>query len=441
MSVRAAVRQLPGAVLVVLLFAPGCSSTPRVERPELDFPVDRPTVVLVPGITGVELRCAEGGKRVWGGGRNLLWPRDGGRPLELGLGTVDGIEPSPLEPGEVIQEIRLAGLVGKPIYGPVIELLERHGWTSGDLEDPAVGDTLFQFAYDWRQDNVASAQLLDRRLAAAAAATGAKRPRIVLLCQSNGAYLCRWVARYGGASLEEVEAGEARPPERYVVEKIVFVGTANGGSLRILRFLDRGRRYLGFYGRRWSARTVSTFRSLFQDLPAYREDLFVDELGRPLEVDLWSVASWQRYGWSVLRDSAKISAEEREAFVRFFAEALDRGRRLQLALHRPGEPLATRYYLIQNRDLPTPQRAALVEIGEGWQLWMADDRQVKRRPDLQAVLEGDGDGHASSSSQRFLSAPELSALAGEFSVGGKHFEMILEPATQRYLLEVLAEQP
>lgn len=134
--------------------------------PELELPADRPAVVLVPGITGVELRRIEGGKRVWGRGISLLLPRDGGKPLELGLDTIDGIEPSPLEPGEVIQEIRLAGMVGEPIYGPVIDLLERHGWTSGDFEQPATGETLFQFAYDWRQDNVASAQRLDRRLAA-----------------------------------------------------------------------------------------------------------------------------------------------------------------------------------------------------------------------------------------------------------------------------------
>ena len=64
---------------------------------------------------------------------------------------------------------------------------------------------------------------------------------------------------------------------------------------------------------------------------------------------------------------------------------------------------------------------------------------MARRPELQQLLEGEGDGHASRTSQRYLSPQELDAVTSELEVDGKHFELILEPATQRHLLEILAQ--
>ena len=63
------------------------------------------------------------------------------------------------------------------------------------------------------------------------------------MCQSNGERICRYLAKYGAATLEEAEAGRTAPLPGIAIEKVLLVGTSNAGSLRILRELNRGRSY------------------------------------------------------------------------------------------------------------------------------------------------------------------------------------------------------
>ena len=80
--------------------------------------------------------------------------------------------------------------------------------TPFDIGRPAVcihivqpGENLFLFSYDWRQDNVASAQRLAAQLRSLRQAYGGT-VEIDLVCQSNGGYICRWLGKYGDVSLE-----------------------------------------------------------------------------------------------------------------------------------------------------------------------------------------------------------------------------------------------
>ena len=58
-------------------------------------------MVLLPGITGTRLRNSETGKLVWGNGRSVFRPKDGGRGVSLSLSagpdTPDGIVPAGME--------------------------------------------------------------------------------------------------------------------------------------------------------------------------------------------------------------------------------------------------------------------------------------------------------------------------------------------------------
>src|SRR5262249_37250873 len=138
------------------------------------------------------------------------------------------------------------------------------------------------------------------KLVALARARGEERLRVALICQSNGAHICRYLAKYGGASLEEAEAGRAAPPRELEITRMVLVGTANGRSLRMLREMHRGRPYVPLsLGRRLQPETLFTFPSFYQDLPVYRSDVFLDEKGRTLDVDLFSAAAWETYGWTI----------------------------------------------------------------------------------------------------------------------------------------------
>ncbi len=427
----------------------GCSASkakPVVDA-RLTAATSRSVLVFVPGITGSKLREQATGVVVWGEGRNLIKPKDGGYALARSI--VDDAS-TRLEAFDIVEEMRLAW-VRKPVYGPVRALFEANGYRSGDLEAPTAEATFYAFPYDWRQDNVVSAQALFARLERVRQARGGGPLDVDFVCQSNGAHICRYLIKYGDASLDDVEAGAATVPTELSVGRVVFVGTANGGSIRILREIDRGRRYVPWVGRYLNPETLFTFPSLYQDLPAYRDDLFLDVAGRPLAVDLYDPASWQRYGWSVFRSdvAARLAGAGREDLfgsvadrVAFLTRSLARARRFQAALARDVDGFKPpRYYQIQNRWKPTPERALLVARGSGWKTLFVGDRGV-RSAALVSAASAEGDGHAAVASQRWLSPQEMRALAdpmppGAFYIDGEHFEMILEPETHQRLLEIL----
>ncbi|HET9228044.1 MAG TPA: hypothetical protein VFR31_15320 [Thermoanaerobaculia bacterium] len=350
-------------------------------------------VVFVPGVTGVVLRDSKTGEVVWGEGRNLLGPRDDGARLTLGPDDT-------LEPVAPIDQINLFG-IHKPIYGPLRDLLIRAGYVEGR--------TLFFFAYDWRRDLIESAGRLRAQLEESGA------PEVDLVCQSSGAHLCRYLAKYD-------------LPQGIAIRKLVLVGASNGGSLRILRELDRGRRYVPLVGRFMGPEVVFTFPSLFQDLPIYRKDLFLDEEGRPMDVDLWDPESWDEYDWSV--------QGREDELARRLAEA----HRFQEMLHEDSPRFGnTRIYVVGSTDQPTPDRAVLVRDGEEWKTFFTGDAWLSRRPVLEALATAEGDEHATTTSQDWLSPQEKAALAlPPRRVEGGHFEALLTVEAGRFLLEALS---
>lgn len=443
-----------GALLLATLAA--CTGTPKpFVDPGLVARTERTTLVFVPGITGSVLRDRASGKVLWGTGKRLLVPKDHGWSLAVpiggdGSGGGEGAAGT-VEATAVLEKIRL-GPITKPIYGPVFTLLEKNGYRRGDLDTPAAGDNLFVFAYDWRLDNVDNARRLFAKLEALRRARGVARLEVDLVCQSNGSHICRYLTKYGDAPLEDAAAGRARAPERLAVGKLVFIGTANGGSMRILREMDRGRRYVPLAGRRLEPETLFTMPSLYQELPAFGDDLFVDRDGVALDVDLYDAASWKRYGWSIFGPaSARRLARDprpdlfatpaaREAFL---GRMLARARALQAALVRdvPGFG-ATRYYLIQNDRIPTPRRAVLARDGDRWRTLFVGDDALDGNDAASRATTAPGDGHATVDSQAWLSPQERAAIARPpVSVDGPHFEMILRSEAHRHLLGFLADSP
>ncbi|MCH9646831.1 MAG: hypothetical protein K0U98_01255 [Deltaproteobacteria bacterium] len=439
-----------GSLLVLLCLSLGaCSSLPPIEL----YPQPRPAtevLVFVPGITGVQLRDRETSKVLWGTGPRLLFPRDGGYGVALPIRsasegsaeTTDGVEAfAPIE------KIRLLKVFGKEVYGPVFELLTSNGFRRGKLEAPTSDDNLFSYSYDWRRDNVVAVKNLVDHLAKLQILRG-QPLKVNLVCQSNGAHLCRYLAKYGASSLEQAEAGGTPLPPGIEISKLILIGTSNGGSLRILREMNRGRNYLGPFGRHWSQEAVFTFQSLYQDLPAYRTDLFVDEQGKSLPVDLYEAENWLTYGWSIYGEKTRKrlqdrprpdlfgNADQRRAFLE---ENLATARRFQQLLHQDapgfGHP---RYYLIQNVYEETADRALLVREKGQWRTYFTGDKRLNKAPYLRALTSAPGDGHAAKTSQLFLSPQETNALgAAPFYVQGGHFELILDPGAKRRLLEFI----
>lgn len=429
------------------LLLAACTQAPAPAGPAV-APPEVP-VVFVPGVTGSELRDRERGGVAWGTGRNLIVPRDGGYGLAYPVAPPPGWEPR-LEAAGVLEEVRL-GALRQPVYGPLLKALEDRGYRRGDLAAPRPGDTLFGFPYDWRRSNVETAGDLVARLEALRRARGEERLVVDLVCQSNGVHVCRYLVRHGGAPLDEAEAraeaGSGAPPA-VSVRNLVLVAGSNGGSLRILAELDRGRVYLPVIGRRMLPEVLFTFRSLFEDLPHDPAGRFVDRRGRALPVELYDPGAWLRYGWSVFhpaverrlagagRDDLFGDRVERRAYL---ARVLDRSRRFQRLLARdPDAAVAPCYHVIGNAYAPTPRLAVLERAVGGWLTLFGGDRAVAREPYLRARVHAPGDGHATLDSQLALSPRELDRLGSEpYFIRGGHFELILDPATHRRVFEAL----
>jgi hypothetical protein len=434
------------ALLIVVLVTGGCSLAAKpVTVPHLRAEGSAAPVVFVPGSTGSTLRDRTTGRVVWGRGANLVGPLDRGYAIAV---PVTG-EPDRIEAGDLIDQIRLAGIFKKEIYGPLMRTLEAHGYQTGDLDDPRSGDTLFAFAYDWRHDTIDSANQLADSLQQLRRARGEEQMQIALVCQSTGVNLCRYLVKYGGCTGEEASAGALCSLDGIEVVKLVMIAPSSGGSLRTFSMIDRGRRYLRPF-RSFAPETIFTFAGLYQDLPVYRQDLFVDQRGEPVVVDLLSVDSWQTYGWSVFRSKVRnrlarsrrldLFADEQRR-IRFLQRVLDDAGRFHELLRRDvawfAEP---RYYLVGANDQDTPERAVLVRTQAGWHTQLLGDRSLRRQPHLSSWIAAPGDGHATQESQLWLSPQEAAVMGEPFLVPGPHFEVIVDPTALRHILQILLGQ-
>jgi len=401
-------------------------------------------VVLIAGITGSMLRDRETGKVQWGNARRFFTPHDGGYALARPIAP--GVEDR-LEAFSPILTVKLLGIWKFDVYASLVRLMEANGYRMGDLDDPRPEDDFFFFSYDWRYGNVRAAEELARKLEQLRQVRGEERLEVSFVCQSNAARIGRYFMKYGGGSLEEAESGAAKRPAEIDVDKLILLGTANGGGLRVLGDLLHGRRYVAPFGRKLRPETIFTMWSVYEALPAYHEDLFFDAAGRVLDVDLFDPDNWERYGWSVYRQKVRKrlhgsgrtelfgDQQERDAFL---VEALGRAQRLHRLLEADvedfGEP---RYYSIQAAGEPTPARALLEPDGESWSTRVSFGKRGRKRWPMSHT---DGDRFATLDSQMWLSPQERDAFAREpVFVDSSHRKIVLDTEAHRRILEFLLD--
>lgn len=444
-------RSLPTLVLSLLttFLVSGCASAPaRIPvAPPVAAGLAEAPVVLVPGITGSYLD-RESGEVIWGLGKLVISPKDGGYSLARPIfEPVDGPDRR-VRARYVLDDVRI-GPVKRTIYKPLPKFLERNGYRRGNLEDPQIGDSYFGYAYDWRSDNVYAARRLHTRLESLAATLSPTAPLPVdLVCQSNGAHICRYLAKYGDVSMVDAEAGRNQRSEAYFIRKVILIGTSHGGAMRGLREIHRGRKYVPLFGRTMRPEVLFSLPALFQDLPAYLEHPFVDTAGRPLDLDLFDADTWERMGWSIFREDAAARADLRpdlfgdlEDRRTYLTQVLDRARRLHKVLAADVSTYGpTRLYSIQNAYKETPYLAVIDEaaMDPSHRLLFTGDAQLDKKPYLKSLVTAPGDGHSEILSQNAFSPQELDALGSPpFITHGEHFGLILEPATLRRLLDFL----
>ena len=172
-------------------------------------------------------------------------------------------------------------------------------------------DTFYVFPYDWRQDNVRNARELVRRIERLKSRLQRPDLKFNIVAHSMGGLIARYAAMYGDADLPEGD-GPLQPTWLGAahISKIVMIGVPNEGSADAFATLIEGysiteglRRRVPLLNKLTAEDAVST-PSVFQLMPHRGAVRFVDENLQPVEIDLYDVEVWKRYGWSVIYSSS-----------------------------------------------------------------------------------------------------------------------------------------
>ena len=262
-------------------------------------------MIVIPGILGTELINSKTGETVW---PSAFRTSQEGLPISPNLAA----NRDDLVPGKILETVKLGRVLPEIyVYRDLIEALRRYaGYRDGNWENPGADghqDTFYVFPYDWRQDNVANARELVRRLERLK--TKLQRPdlKFNVVAHSMGGLIARYAAMYGDADLPEGE-GAIQPTWRGAahISKIVMIGVPNEGSADAFATLIEGYSITEGLRRRvpllnkLTAEDVVRTPSVFQLLPHRQAVKFLDENLQPVEIDLYDPEVWRRYGWSVL---------------------------------------------------------------------------------------------------------------------------------------------
>ena len=302
-------------------------------------------MIVIPGILGTELINSKTGETVW---PSAFRTSQEGLPISPDLAS----NRDDLVPGKIVETVRLARLIPEVyVYRDLLEALRRYaGYRDGDWENPGSDgyqDTFYIFAYDWRQDNVANARALVRRLERLKSKLQRPDLKFNVVAHSMGGLIARYAAMYGDADLPEGN-GPIQPTwiGAAHISKIVMIGVPNEGSADAFATIVEGYSITEGLRRRvpllnkLTAEDVVRTPSVFQLLPHRQAVRFLDENLEVLQIDLYDPEVWKRYGWSAI-----YSPEFRQRYVQsigtdghvdeldaYLAATLKRARRFQQAL-------------------------------------------------------------------------------------------------------------
>lgn len=373
---------------------------------------DRTPIVVIPGFLGSVLRQRSTGKVVWGEfSRAVLNPEtpEGARLFAL-----------PMQPGVPLKALRddvfpvetlshIGGdLFGVPLhlsaYSRLMLALGVGGFRDQQLAQAGVIDygddhfTCFQFAYDWRRDIVESARHLHTFVLARCEyvreqyrtrfGLELEQVKVNLVAHSMGGLIARYYLLYGDADLPE---DGSLPPVTWAgaryVNKVILVGSPNGGALESLEDLIMGSPFPPGFPK-YQAALLGTMPSVYQLLPRLRHRPVRLKHDPSQTVDIFNPQLWRHYGWGLMdarQDQVlqwlcpnTTSPEERQTIAfDHLAKVLSRTQHLAAALDRPATPPeGLSLQLVAGDSVPTQAAVSLDE----------------KTGNLELLEEGPGDG-------------------------------------------------
>lgn len=330
--------------------------TPNLERVFEDARArtgKRPLIVI-PGVLGSQLVNEKTGEVVW---PSAFRSADDGLSLPVSPDLERNRDH--LVARKIVDTARLAKLAPEVyVYHQLLGALKDYGgYKEGDWNDPGADgdhDTFYVFPYDWRRDNVETARLLIESIENLKRKLNRPDLRFNILAHSMGGLVARYAAMYGGA---ELQPDSAQPVPTWAgaahINRIVMLGTPNEGSADAFATILYGyslteglRRRIPLLNK-LTSEDIFTAPAVFQLLPDRAAARFLDENLQPLQIDLYDVATWKRYGWSPVNDEdyrrrfvkgqtrgddASFHGGSLDDLDAYFALVLNRARRFHEAL-------------------------------------------------------------------------------------------------------------
>ncbi|MBV9217669.1 MAG: hypothetical protein JO053_15985, partial [Acidobacteria bacterium] len=265
-----------------------------------------------------------------------------------------------------------------------------------DWNKPKATDVFYVFAYDWRRDNVESAQQLIAKITAVKRKLRRPSLKFDIIAHSMGGLIARYAAMYGGADLRVGKSPVPTWAGAAHIDKLLMFGTPNQGSFAAFDALLNGMPIVTSMKLPliddFRAEDVLTSPSVFQVLPHQSSAHFYDENMKPISVDLYDPDTWFKYGWGALsepkflgklKDAAELAAKNPDIkkiglpknpnaddilisqttyaqAKAYFVAALDRAKRFQDALDAPSSRMPIQMLAYGGNCAPTLDGAILV---------------------------------------------------------------------------------
>lgn len=437
----------------------------------------KPPIIIIPGISGSQLVNPASGNAVW---FNIKRDKDDDLRLPM-TSPILSRNRDTLRSGDIIRKVELRALPDVEVYQTLIDSLKERGYTEATWNDPKATDVFYVFAYDWRRDNVESAQLLMERMTTAKRLLRSPNLKFDILAHSMGGLVARYAAMYGSADLSRNGSPVPTWAGAAHINKLMMFGTPNEGAFSAFDTLLNGypivaNRDLPFVDDP-RPEDVMTNPSVFQLIPHQNSARFLDENLQPIKIDIYDIETWIKYGWGAiadpkflgkLRDANRLARTNKEikpvkldkkangddrilarttyAQVRaYLVAALDRARRFHLAMDATSKTAPVQLFAYGGNCSPTLDAAVLIRddkkgtwttLVDAKDIKTADGKQIKK-DEVKAAMFTPGDGRVTKRS--LLSETELAKggpemikipLASSFFACGLHTKLFLEKPIQ-----------
>ncbi len=388
--------------MLIALGACQVNRTPDLQRL---YGVDRddrqhpPPVVLIHGTLGSKLRRKDSGEEVWFGNLSkLLFSNYTELAMDINADELTAAS-SALEVSQIADQIS-----GWSLYDNIITTLTEHaGYRLTALKDPLETGPrrLYIFTYDWRQDNVVSAQKLGAFIEAIRAQHNDPDLRVDVIAHSMGGLIARYYMRYGGVDvLTQAPLSEPVSPPGSI-RRAILLGTPNLGSTVTVNRLVNG---YSFNIRNIPVEVLITMPSIFQLLP-FGEDWLIDLQGQTVKLNAFDAATWQQFEWSIFNpqiqekiiarsDSDEDGARKLDLLKKFFIHNLARAREFLWSINRPLEGINHGLFVMGGDCDPTLDRLVLEKFGDAYHL-RAQPHEIRQKIngiDYETLMYAPGDG-------------------------------------------------